>query len=37
MNSRIFTNTEGIIVNGFGGVSSSTDIYYALIFEFADE
>lgn len=37
MNSRIFTSTEGIIVNGFGGVSSSTDIYYALIFEFADE
>ncbi len=37
MNSRIITNAEGIIANGFGGVSSSTDIYYALVFEFADE
>ena len=37
MNSRIFTSTDGIIVNGFGGISSSTEVYYALVFEFADE
>lgn len=37
LNTRQITETNGITFAGTGGLSSSTEIYYALIFEFADE
>jgi len=31
------TNTEGLVIDGFGTVSSSTEYYYSVVFEFADD
>ena len=31
------TNTGGFIMNGFGTVSSSTEYYYSVVFEFSDD
>ena len=31
------TSTGGFLINGFGSVSSSTDYYYSLVFEFTDD
>ena len=37
MNTRQATETNGLAVVGTGGITSSTEVYYALVFEFADE
>lgn len=37
MNTRQSTETNGLAVGGTGGITSSTEVYYSLVFEFADE